>query len=88
MALHIMKLVKSPKPSSVVRCSVAWAPGVSKLDTFDTFVLPEPRVTRLNMPFYLPRSILFSANGSELSFRDFHASGCDIYVAFTTFRCV
>ena len=88
MTQHILKLVKFPGPSDAVRHPVAWAPSVSKLDTFNTFLLQNPRVTGLNIPLYLPRSISFSANGSGLSFGGFYASGREIYVAFTVFRCV
>lgn len=88
MTQCILKLVKSPGPSDAVRHSVAWAPGVSKSDTLDTFLFQNPRVTGLNIPFYLLRSISFSANGSGLSFRGFYASGREIYVALTVFRCV
>lgn len=64
MAQHILKLVTSPGLNKYCEMLVDWAPDVSKLDTFNTFLLQKPRVTGLYTPFYLLRSILFSASGS------------------------
>lgn len=76
-----------PCLASAVRRSVAWAPGVPKSDTIDTFVLQKPRVTGLNTPFAC-RDQFYSLQMALSYPSETHASGCEIYVAFTAFRCV